>query len=162
MIIKGPGVPAATRVATQVRSVDILPTIAALSGVSAPGMVGAPLLPVHRVEASGNREAYSCCDYAKYGKVFRLLTCLVTKERLKYVRILTKEHKLLREELFDLAADPAEEHDLAAGRADDVKALSARMEAFEKKAYWSGSALKTQGLDEETKRQLESLGYLVQ
>ncbi|MHC4714688.1 MAG: sulfatase-like hydrolase/transferase [Planctomycetota bacterium] len=159
LLILGPGLPKGERVATQVRGVDIMPTIAALSGVSVAGLSGGPLLPVKRVVAGGNRAAYSCCDYAKFGDVLRLLTCLVTRERMKYIRILTQGRVLLREELYDLKADPSEKTDLAAERTDLVKEISGRMDGLEKKNYWKWATRREKKMDEETKKQLESLGY---
>jgi arylsulfatase A-like enzyme len=160
LIITGPGLGAGGRVKAQVRAVDILPTIAALSGVSVEGLAGAPLLPAARVASAGNREAYSCCDYARYGDERRLLTCLVTPERMKYIRIMTRQRELLREELFDLNSDPSENNDLAAERGGVVKETSARMDALEKKNYWGRSERPETEMDEQTRRQLESLGYL--
>lgn len=162
LIVKGPGLPAAERLKTQVRGVDILPTIAAICGVSVEGLVGAPLLPVHRVAAGGDRLAYSCCDYAKFGEVLRLLTCLVTPKRQKYIRILTQGHILLREELFDLEADPGEKRDLVAENPETVKALSALMDEFEGKAFWKWPTRQQEKMDEATRKQLEALGYLNQ
>ena len=160
LIIKGPGLPAAERVNAQVRGADILPTIAALCGVSVEGLVGAPLLPVHRVAAGGNRLAYSCCDYAQFGDIMRLLTCIVTPKRMKYVRILTQGRVLLREELYDLEADPGEKRDLAADQRETVEMLSALMDDFEAKAFWKWRTEQEEKLDEESRKQLEALGYL--
>ncbi len=162
LIIAGPGLPEGRRVAAQVRGVDVMPTIAALSGVSVGGLAGAPLLPAERVEAAGNREAYSCCDYARYGDVQRLLTCLVNRDRMKYIRILTKERELLAKELYDLNADPLERNDLLADRPDTAAEISARMDALEKKNYWHATGQPTVEIDEETRKQLESLGYLAE
>jgi arylsulfatase len=160
LIIVGPGLPKAERIKAQVRSVDVMPTIAAFAGVSVAGLSGAPLLPVHRVEAGGNRLAYSCCDYAKFGDVYRLLTCFVTKERMKYIRISSQGRVLLREELFDLAADPGEKHDLAAERPELVKEISAEMTAFEEKNYWKWGSVREENMDKAAREQLEALGYL--
>jgi len=160
LIIKGPGLPPAERVKTQVRGVDILPTIAGICGVSVDGLVGAPLLPVHRVAAGGNRLVYSCCDYAKFGEVMRLLTCLVTPKRMKYIRIRSQGRVPLREELFDLEADPSERHDLVAEDPETVKALSALMDEFEARAFWKWPTRQQEKMDEATRRQLKALGYL--
>ena len=159
LIISGPGLPKGVRVKAQVRSVDILPTVAALSGTSVSGYVGRPLLPAERVEAEGNRLAYACCDYAKYNGVERLLTCIVTPERMKYIRVLTTDRKLLREELYDLSADPCERRDLAAAQPETIARLRAEMDAFEARAYWRPSPGAAPKADNENRDQLRALGY---
>jgi len=160
LIIAGPGIPAGERVTAQVRGVDVVPTLAALAGRSVSGLVGRPLLPASRVEAAGNRPAYSCCDFARYGEAERLLTCLLTPEREKYIRVAQKDHTLLREELYDLAADPHERKDLAGDSPERLKELSRRMDALEAANYWRHDAAKSEQVDEETEKQLRSLGYL--
>ncbi len=162
LLIVGPGVPKGERVATQVRALDIMPTIAALSGVSVQGLAGGPLLPVDRVVAGGSREAYSCCDHARFGDLLRLLNCLVTRDRMKYVRILSQGQVLLREELFDLNSDPSEKKDLSAERPEVMKEISARMDELQKKNYWEWQTEREAKFDEESKRQLESLGYVTE
>jgi arylsulfatase A-like enzyme len=59
--------------------------------------------------------------------------------------------------LHDMAADPAQERDLAPARPDDVRRLRALLEASAGAAPGAGPA---GTVDEATRRQLESLGYV--
>lgn len=160
LIIVGPGIPKGRRVKAQVRSIDIVPTIAALAGTGVPGLAGAPLLPTERVEAGENRPAYSCCDYAKYGEDQRLITCLVSQERMKYIRTLTKNHKLLREELFDLNADPLEKDDLISSRPEAARRIARQMDDLEASNFWRKYNHTEEKPSDKDKEQLHSLGYL--
>jgi len=160
LIIAGPDIPKGVRVKSQVRNVDILPTIAAILGGDPKGFAGSPLLPADRVEGQGNRFAYSCCDYTIYGDVNRLLTCLVTPKRQKYIRVLTTDHKLLREELYDLAADPDEKKDLAPASQDLIADLSKRLTAFESSVFWRTTSGGAPKIDKATEEALKALGYV--
>ncbi|MCD6405713.1 MAG: sulfatase-like hydrolase/transferase, partial [Planctomycetes bacterium] len=160
LVIAGPGIPKGRRVKAQVRSIDIVPTIAALAGTSVLSLAGAPLLPADRVEAGGNRPAYSCCDYAKYGEDQRLITCLVSPERMKYIRTLTKDHKLLKEELFDLNADGLEKSDLILSHSEAARRIARQMDDLEASNFWRKNNRTEEKPTDENKEQLHSLGYL--
>ncbi len=100
------------RVARQVRSVDIVPTILDLLGLpvpSPPEIDGTSLrgLLEGRMEEA-TREAWSYAASSNRGISLRL------DNRRKYILNNTPWPPLQgREELYDLSADPAEEHDLA-------------------------------------------------
>ena len=160
LIIMGPDIPKGVRVKAQVRNVDIMPTIAAILGGEAKGWAGAPLLPAQRVEGQGNRFAYSCCDYTIYGDVNRLLTCLVTTKRQKYIRVLTTDHKLLREELYDLEADPDEGRNIISANTGLAREISERMDALEASNYWRTTSGGAPAMDKSTRDALKALGYV--
>jgi arylsulfatase A-like enzyme/thioredoxin-like negative regulator of GroEL len=64
-----------------------------------------------------------------------------------------------RPELFDLARDPAELHDLAADEPDTAAAMRTRLQAFLDRYSVSGVST-VEDLDEETRRRLAALGYI--
>ena len=61
-------------------------------------------------------------------------------------------------ELYDVASDPGELHDLAAERPDDVARLRARLLELAGD-FGPGERVAPPELDEETRRQLRELGY---
>lgn len=97
---------------------DWLPTLAAACGATAPAGDGLSFLPTLRGEAQPARP-FLYREFAGYGG-WQAVWC--------------GEHKLVRRnlqkgpaatELYDLAADPAEAHDLAAGQDERVRELAA-------------------------------------
>jgi arylsulfatase A-like enzyme len=65
-----------------------------------------------------------------------------------------------RHQLFDLARDPGEDHDLAPRERQRVARLAALVERYFASLPAPGAAGPPQALDEETRRALESLGYI--
>jgi hypothetical protein len=66
-------------------------------------------------------------------------------------------------ELYDLAADPLQQHDLAAAQADKLAVMVRHLEAWEKLvaiASLDPNLRAAEDLDEETLKQLKSLGYI--
>ena len=137
------------RVAEPVRHVDLVPTV--LDALSLPvpeGLAGRSLLP-----AAVGREPRSAPVYfeALSGMMNRRWAPLhgVVRDRLKYI-------DLPLPELYDLADDPREERNLAAGRPremDEMRSLLERLRAGDR-----GVERKTE--DAETRERLRALGYL--
>lgn len=102
-----------TRVEDQVRLVDVAPTVLELAGVEVPrGLDGESLAPLVAGDAGpASREAWGYAAFSNRGVALRV------DSRLKYLFNNTAWAPLTgHEELYDLARDPLEEHDLSGGR----------------------------------------------
>ena len=137
LIIRDPRLPAATHGRRQqmALNIDVAPTILALAGVPVPaGMQGTDLQPLLREASAKGREDWY------YEHVFPNLPGQrpipksegVRTERWKYIRY-TEPHPPL-EQLFDLAADPQEEKDLAhdPAQAKTLATLRSRCDDYRK------------------------------
>jgi arylsulfatase A-like enzyme len=130
LIIRDPRLPEGTRGRrTQMAlNIDLAPTILAMAGVAIPaGMQGADLQPVLRDPAARGREDWYYEHVYNTSPPRRPIPKCegVRTERWKYIRY--TEPKPPLEQLFDLAADPHEEHDLA--RDPDQAPTLARLRA---------------------------------
>ncbi|UQA63777.1 sulfatase-like hydrolase/transferase [Polyangium aurulentum] len=113
LVIALPGGKAGRYESAAVSTLDIAPTVLALGGAPAEGVLGASLLPAARLEAEAARRAPV---FARAGKRAALIDWplkLMVFERKRSNRVL----------LFDLAADPRETKDILADRADDAARL---------------------------------------
>ena len=114
--------PAGHRVTTPVSGIDLLPTFAAIAGAAAPaGVEGRSLLPLLR-GALGGEDRPVISETVRLNAYRRA----VREGDLKLIHVMDES----RSELYDLAADPLEQHDLARARPDDrarlTRALFAR------------------------------------
>lgn len=128
------------------RHIDILPTLAGLAGLAPPDdLPGRTLLAVEAEPTP--RASYFEAMTAMLKRGWAPLTGVVAG-REKYI-------DLPIEELYDLAADPVEQNNLAPRLADRVRVLGAQLRQF-------GAALPGMGVDEnaEVRARLQSLGYL--
>ena len=150
-ILRVPG-QSAGRFGHQVRIVDILPTIADLAGVkvagSVPAMDGVSLVPFLERDASPALEAYAETFLPRHQFGWSELRSLRT-ERVKYIAAPTSE-------VYDLAVDPGERHNVAAARGDIVASLSRQLAALERAAV----TRPRQPSDPMLADQLLSLGYI--
>lgn len=140
-ILSGAGVAPAI-VDTPVSSADFLPTVLRLAGVPIPeGLDG------HAQPGGGTvpyAESYQMVDR------FRIAPHrMVVDGRLK---LIVKP----KAELYDLAADPGEAHNLASERPEDVKRLSGLLDALNASPPSEGNA----PVDAATLAQLQALGYM--
>jgi arylsulfatase A-like enzyme len=143
LILTGPGVPKAERRTGLARTVDVLPTLLELLGVGAPrGIEGVSLLgPSHPGEAYAETVLPQTLGWASL-HAFRF-------HNLKYV-------EAPRPELYDLEADPAEEHNLVAEKPADAQRLSRMLAAFRgDDRPWSTAAP-----DPQVEERLRALGYV--
>ena len=150
LLVKAPGVPAGLRVETQVRSVDVAPTILELAGVSSKSTIdGVSLL--------GRLESTDAEELSAYGETFGTLYQFNWSE----LRFLRKDgFKFIeapRPELYDLRLDPGETDNLWTENPSDVGKRLRRELDRAAKAEKQASA---EPVDEDTKRRLESLGYV--
>jgi arylsulfatase A-like enzyme/Flp pilus assembly protein TadD len=150
LIVKAKGVPAGVSVESQVRSVDVAPTILELAGLS-------PKAPMDGVSLLSRFSTKEESELSAYGETFGTFYQFNWSE----LRFLRKDgFKFIeapRPELYDLRADPEETTNLWSQNPPDVgKRLRrelARIAEGEKRES-------SQPVDEETKRRLESLGYV--
>jgi arylsulfatase A-like enzyme len=120
--MRWPGhIPAGLRYAEPVSSLDVVATVAGAVGLPLPAdrpYDGVDLLPFLRGERAGSphRALHWRAGY----------TSAVRQGSLKLIR----DRQAGLTALFDLARDPGEQHDLAASRPGDVKALEASLDAW--------------------------------
>lgn len=153
LIIAGPGLPAGAVVSPQVRSIDVMPTVADHAGVPAgKSAQGVSLLPA-MVEGKGVRANY-CYMETLYPK------STMAWSELRGMR--TDEWKLIiapKPELYRMARDAGETENV-------VQRFPADAERLQKKVWEIAGApeqlgeLRPAPIDEARRRELESLGYV--
>jgi choline-sulfatase len=157
MLVRGPGIAAGTRLATTVRSVDLVPT--------ALDLLGAPLTAGHEVSgrslASAMRGGAAPTDEATYAESLTPLLHFgwsdlraLREGRFKYIAA-------PRPELYDLKADPGELRNIALQspvKAEALRgALARRLEAERQTAAAPAAAA---AIPPELLEQLGALGYV--
>ena len=147
LMVKLPGAyGAGRRIATPVQLSDILPTVTAALGVPTPkGVSGSSLLSMDPKRDAG-RIIYGETLFPRLQLGWADLRC-VLDGRYHYIWG-------PRPELYDMAADPAELHDLVASDAADAARLAKELQKFPQ-----GNQKPTQA-DEETLKRLAALGYI--
>jgi arylsulfatase A-like enzyme len=154
LLIKGPGIPADTRVASPVSLVDIVPTLAARAGLEAPpgidGIDLSPLLEGLPEKTLDDRYLFSEADH---NNVEHDITRSVRYRTFKlHFNRLSREYRL-----YDLSRDPAELEYVAPGEKDALAALTGRLDRFLASEKVE-APMRT--LSEEEIEKLRSLGYL--
>lgn len=141
-LLAGAGVPSGRRVAGPARTVDLMPTVLGRLGLSTPGgLDGADLLA-----GAQPRDSYAETLYPRSLGWAPLHSLRVRS--LKYI-------EAPRPELYDLAADPGEAHDLAAERPAEAARLRQALTALR-----HGDRPETpRAADPETAERLRALGY---
>jgi arylsulfatase A-like enzyme/Flp pilus assembly protein TadD len=118
LIVAGPGVPVARR-DDPVSLIDIAPTFAALGGAAFSNSSGSARSLI--AKPAPDREVYAETQYPRVAGWSPVQT--LASDRWKLI----VSHG---PELYDLTADPAEQHNVAASRAAIVSAMKARIEAL--------------------------------
>ena len=150
LIMRGPGLPAGTRVELPVSLIDVAPTVLSLVGIRTPAdMTGVDL-----------RSTWSSPEESPAERLIFAETGPMQEDALRSVR--SGRFKLIldvrdeRYELYDLNEDPSELHDLAAERPERFQWLRAELSRFTEESRLS----KTLENTEEDIKHLEALGYL--
>lgn len=133
LLVRDPRLPAARRGTTNdelVLSVDVAPTLLAAAGIAAPaGMQGEDLAPLYLATTPPPwRDAFYYEHPTLQSATFIPASAALVQKDWKY--LWWPEHEV--EQLFDLRADPREEHDLAAdpAQAERLAALRTRFRAL--------------------------------
>lgn len=157
LLVRGPGVRAGLRLPTTVGLVDLFPTLLELSGVAVP--------PAARLAgrslAGALRGGPAPPDTVLYAETLVPLLHfgwsdlrVVRDGKWKYIQA-------PRPELYDLAADPAERHDLAATRAAQAETMRSALQRFLEDERRAGRTATTGGdASPDMLEKLGALGYL--
>lgn len=154
LIVRGPGLPAGRRVPGRVRLVDLAPTILETVGVRVPAdMQGRSLAPLF-AQGSGAR-----VDRVHYAES---LSPRLSQNWGEQRALFDGQWKYVhgpRQELFDLAADPKELHNLVAERPDVAASMRDKLVDFLKRNSPPGGS-RMVAVDSETRAHLQALGYV--
>ncbi|HEY7113966.1 MAG TPA: tetratricopeptide repeat protein, partial [Thermoanaerobaculia bacterium] len=150
LLVKLPGNRrAGERVARPVGLVDVFPTVLELVGLESPrGIAGASLLSGSAAPPDKPRAIYSETLFPRYHFGWSDLAAL-TNDGYSYIHA-------PRAELYDIAADPGEKNDLAAGLPPAFRTLRAELLATARPRQAPGVS------DPEQVRKLAALGYIGQ
>ncbi len=164
LIMCGGEMPPGARVRSYVRNIDIIPTISRfiefypksegedLTGLVLEAVVGRP---------TSDREVFSCSDYSPDINPHHKLTMLISRDRLKYVVTEDESGVVLREELYDIAADKDERSNILESRPDDVAAMRQRIQGMYAPGEARGvTARPASGAAPATRERLRAVGYL--
>jgi tetratricopeptide (TPR) repeat protein len=127
-----------------VRHIDIVPTIAALTGITLPDLPGRSLLDATEGD---DRPAY-----------FEAMTAMLKRGWAPLRGVIAGRDKYIDlpiEELYDLRADPVEQNNVVAASAERTRAMVARLDGLK-------ATLPAEQVDEhaDVRARLQSLGYL--
>ena len=144
-LMRVPGVEGPVRVEGPTANLDVVPTILDLLGEDVAG---------YEFEGRSHRRAIERGEPVGEATVFAEWGTLgsATDGRFKLVA----DRKAETVALYDLAADPGEERDLAAERTADVRRLASELEAWRRAAAQDGAEEEGESVEE----QLKALGYL--
>jgi tetratricopeptide (TPR) repeat protein len=147
-LLAGPGVPAALRVKSQARTIDVLPTLLELMGSKAPAEIqGNSLVPAFTGQPVASW-SYLETLYPKINMGWAELRGIRTNGW-KYIQA-------PKPELYDLVKDPGETTNVIGENSTEVQQMEADLRAVAD----SGARVKTTMVDQRTVAQLKSLGYL--
>ncbi len=153
-LLAGPGVPAGVRVSAQARTIDLLPTLLDLMGGRPPAdCQGVSLVPAFRGRPVDTEYSYAETLFPKMNMGWAELRA-IRSNRWKYIRA-------PKPELYDLSDDPEETRNVIDRHPVEAGALEARLRSILGPAAQGGvEKVQTSLVDEQTLRQLKTLGYL--
>jgi arylsulfatase A-like enzyme len=150
-------------VGVQVRTLDLLPTIAELLGVDATeGIAGRSLVPLLNGEAGAHRLAMSGDNRRGAARIG------LRDGRYTYIAVIEQQPSeggstgpmVARVQLYDLAADPGETENLAKKRPRLERKFARTLADWFNRLGGPGVDVKTDELDEEMRARLKALGYI--
>jgi arylsulfatase A-like enzyme len=162
LIVKWPRGASSGRVDAPVSHVDIFPTILEAAGLTAPPAEGVSL-----ASAPSDREIVGDASWEDRLRSETMLS--VRRGRYKYIAAIPfapfeelSLEALISEELYDLASDPKEAHNLIEEPPIPLAPFRERLETYlsAAKLYRAGHEGGAIALDEDTRRSLEALGYI--
>ncbi|NNL66130.1 MAG: hypothetical protein HKP30_07810 [Myxococcales bacterium] len=144
------------RVAAQVRSVDVMPTLLEIAGLDPEAADGRSLLPMMAGRERADRPAYSELRVRETSQL-RSATWRTGEHKLHLNAGLKNRRSL---ELYDVAEDPGETRDLALERAKQRSALDAELREWIGTIERRGSPWKRgTEIGDELQDRLRALGY---
>jgi arylsulfatase A-like enzyme len=157
LIVVGPGLPQGRRVRSQVRSIDIMPTVLDLCGLYPKEKIqGVSLLPW--ITAHANGDLVSGSETERGGGQTAL-----SDGRLKIIRKSTDKSF----QVYDVLADVHEKNDISESYPDIREAMKSKLAAWENEVafcagqYWSeSSSAEPLEMREEVVDRLKALGYV--
>ena len=155
LVLRLPFASAPARIATQVRNLDVAPTLLDLAGLPAsPDFEGESLLPLLAAPGAPDRPSHASLETRLYADA-RLQEALNDGDW-SYVRDLGPGG---REWLFDRRVDPEEDVDLSALEPQRAAALRARLDAGIGRAPAAGAVRPEVRIDPALAERLRALGY---
>jgi arylsulfatase A-like enzyme len=156
LFIHLPGQGSPQTIDRQVHTLDLMPTVLDMAGcASLPKMEGSSLRPLWE----GDDEAYPAEE----------AICEMWRDHWHRIAVRTASHKLIWDsrhpdapELLDLANDPAEQHNAAAGYPEVVARLQTLVETHLERVNWSKpvESVPEPEMDEAVLHRLRGLGYI--
>ncbi len=157
LVIQGPGIPAAREVHGVVRTVDIAPTLLALSGLApfpAEQVAGIDLAPLWEAgQAPAAREAYAETLATQLENGWAPLFALRTNEH-HYVRA-------PRPELYDMSEDPKQIENLIETAPDRARPHQERLDAEVGRILDDARVVEQLDIDSDRRAELAALGYVL-
>lgn len=158
LILWGGGVGRSRRIDALVRTIDIAPTVLEWARLQSPERIqGDSLIPL--LAADSNSQRIESEQRIAYGESLEPLT-LFDSSILRFIREgdIKYIHKK-NAELYDIAADPGELHNLAAERVEDVGRMQSRLEALIATAGAADAEARA-GVTPQSQEMLRGLGYV--
>ena len=154
LIFKLPGQKRAQRIKDLVGIIDIVPTVCSLLGIEQPNHMHGEDLSCYLLEANmPGRERQMYCE--SFGPTIYKANSLlgVVTERFKYIQT-------TRPELYDLVKDPHETNNLVSTQPHRARILQDRLKQILERTLRKDSVDNKLQLDDESRKRLESLGYV--
>ena len=149
------------RVATQVRNLDIAPTLLELAGVPVPASFeGASLLPLVTGEQSGpDRPSFAALGAPLYPDA-ATWQASVSDGGWSYARRVAPDPRAGEERLFDRGVDPGENVDLARREPAETERMRARLDDHLAAPPREGARARDVHIDPSIAERLRAMGYL--
>jgi choline-sulfatase len=152
LLIKLPEAQPAAKVSAKVRLVDVAPTVLEIAGIPVPSqMQGQSLLRVAKSGGGSDQPVYSRSDLSQRGFGWSALESWRAGKYL-YVRA-------PKPELYDLTADPAAAHNLAASSKATLDTMASQLDNFDRRFSGQGGKSSSE-LSTSEMQKLASLGYV--